>query len=291
VVDKAIKIIFVDDDETFVKTFNREANKKKIIINHFFTAEEAKHELSLSTEKLYAGIVLDVKGLKDKESKIPDHSYFPKALMELKQLCPSLQVYGITGETDSRDDWSETFKELTTIYSKELEDINKLLAQLKDDSKKIPHIKLMNTYKQTFEKTDKILAQVEQHSLLHALEYKDKGGVDIAKVLSSLRLVLEAIVKYINTIRPEVVPTEYIQGDVKFRPLLRHLRSDNYLCSNNDYLYKLLDTAYTCMSNHGSHISNQSKYGSCHKPAGINSVRMCTFAIMDIIEWSYSLNN
>jgi hypothetical protein len=289
-VDRAVKIIFVDDDETFVKTFKREAVKKRILVHHFFTAEEAKNELNLSTEKLYAGIVLDVKGLKDRESKIPDHAYFPKALMELKALCPSLNVYGITGETDSRDDWSETFKELTTIYSKELDDITILLDQIRVDSKQMPHIKLMNIYKSTFEKADKILAQVEQNSLLQALEYKDKGGADIARTLSSLRLVIEAIVKYINSIRPEVVPTEHIEGGVKFRAILRHLKTDNHLSHLNDYIYKVLDTAYTCMSNHGSHLSDSSNYGTCHQPASLNSVRMCTFAVMDLIEWSYGLN-
>lgn len=282
--DKPIKVLFVDDDPGFAKTFKRDASGKRVIIEHFKTAEEAKQRLVEVSEKHYGGIVLDVKGLGSKDDSIPDPAYFDEARQTLTGLAPCLPIYGITGETDSREDWKKLFGRTIDIFSKEPDEIDKLLEKLKANANDLDHITIMKKYQTTFTVIEDYFSISEEKRLISVLLNMDKGDGEIEKNLAQLRNLIESVLIRLNKHDPAIVPSDLIGAEVKFRPIMRSMKENGFF-TRDDYINKLLDACYTCQSNFGSHQPRNINFGILQKNPGIMAVRANTFAVMELIEW------
>ena len=280
---KALNVLIIDDDPSFVAGLQLDANPFRIRLEHTTNLEDGLLKLQERGEKYFSGVILDVICLKDRKQQIPDPSFISKAMEELNRLAPSLPKVIITGEPTRAESLKPIFAGNTSVYHKSAEQIEEMLAYLVKQCENLPRLKFAKKYPDIFSIFDDgHLGPNEEQALIECLEKMNSFEPnDITRNLASLRRLQEAIYKAINKVSPDVVPTNLIdENGPKCRPIMKHLKAREYV-EDSKIIDQFSDAIYSISSDYGVHVPNtRPEY-----PPTRYTVQALTFAMLDQLLW------
>ena len=284
---KALNVLIIDDDLSFVEDLQRDANPYRIRLDHVTNLEDGLLKLQEKGERHFAGVILDVICLKDRKQQIPDPSFISKAKEEFDKRAPALPKVILTGETARAESFREIFHGNTNVYHKNSEQIEEMLKYLVEQSEQLPKYKFSKKYPEVFSVFDNgYLGATEEQALLTCLEKMDNfEPTVIADNLGRLRRLQESIYLAINKIDPNVVPIGTIEKNgPNCRKIMSHLRIKRYV-DEDKIVDKFADTVYTVASDYGNHVPNTTPQ---YHPTRF-SVQAVTFAMLDLLMWFKSI--
>lgn len=285
---KPLNVLIIDDDSEFVQVLQREANNPyRIRLEHVTNLEDGLNKLQEKGERYFAGVILDVICLKDRNQQIPDPSFISKAKEEFDKRAPALPKVILTGEAARAETFKEIFQGNTNVYHKSSEQIVDMLEYLVEQSELLPKYKFSKKYPEVFSVFDDgYLGAPEEQMLLTCLEKMDNfEPTVIADNLGRLRRLQEAMYLALNRTNPNVVPTGTIEKNgPNCRKIMAHLRTKRYV-EEDKIVDKFADTIYTIASDYGNHVPNTTPM----YPPTRFSVQAMTFAIFDQLLWFKSV--
>jgi len=280
---KALNVLIIDDDPSFVAGLRLDANPFRIRLEHATNLEDGLLKLQERGEKYFAGVILDVICLKDRKQQIPDPSFISKAIEEFNRRAPSLPKVILTGEPTRAESLKPIFAGNTSVYHKSAEQIEEMLAYLVKQSENLPRLKLAKKYPDIFSIFDDgHLGPNEEQALVLCLEKLDNyEPTVIADNLGRLRRLQEAIYLAINKVNQDVVPTNLIdENGPKCRPIMKHVKARGYV-EDGKIIDQFSDAIYSVSSDYGVHVPNtRPEY-----PPTKYTVQALTLAMLDLLMW------
>jgi len=280
---KALNVLIIDDDSSFVAGLQLDANPFRIRLEHATNLEDGLLKLQERGEKYFAGVILDVICLKDRKQQIPDPSFISKAMEEFNRFAPSLPKVILTGEPTKAESLKPIFAGNTSVYHKSAEQIEEMLAYLVKQSENLPRLKFAKRYPDIFSIFDDgYLGPNEEQALLLCLEKLDNyEPTVIADNLGRLRRLQEAIYLAINKVNQDVVPTNLIdENGPKCRPIMKHVKARGYV-EEGKIIDQFSDAIYSISSDYGVHVPNSRP----DYPPTRYTVQALTFAMLDLLLW------
>jgi ActR/RegA family two-component response regulator len=280
---KALNVLIIDDDTTFIEGLQRNANPFRIRLEHATNLEDGLLKLQERGEKFYVGVILDVICLKDRKQQIPDPSFISKAMEEFNRLAPSLPKVILTGEPTRAESLKPIFAGNTSVYHKSAEQIEEMLTYFVKQSENLPRLKFAKKYPDIFSLFDDgHLGPNEEQALVACLEKFDHyEATVISDNLGRLRKLQEAIYLAINKINPEIVPMSYIEKNgPNCRSIMRHLKTKRFV-EETKIIDHFSDAIYSISSDYGVHVPNtRPEY-----PPTRYTVQALNFAMLDQLLW------
>jgi hypothetical protein len=280
---KALNVLIIDDDPSFVASLQLDANPFRIRLEHATNLEDGLLKLQERGEKYFVGVILDVICLKDRKQEIPDPSFISKAMEEFNRRAPALPKVILTGEPTRAESLKPIFAGNTSVYHKSAEQIEEMLAYLVKQSENLPRLKFAKKYPDIFSIFDDgHLGSNEEQMLLSCLEMMDNyEPTVIDKNLWRLRKLQETVYLAINKVNPDLIPTNLIdEKGPKCRPIMKHLKAKRYV-EDDKIIDQFSDAIYTISSNDGVHASNTRP----DYPPTRYTVQALTFAMLDQLLW------
>lgn len=279
---KALNVLIIDDEPSFVAGLQRDANDPfRIRLDHATNLEDGLLKLQERGEKYFAGVILDVICLKDRKQQIPDPSFISKAIEEFNRLAPSLPKVILTGEPTRAESLKPIFAGNTNVYHKSTEQIEEMLAYLVKQSENMPRIKFAKKYPDVFSIFDDgHLGPNEEQALLECLEKMNSFEPnDIARNLASLRRLHEVM---FSVIKNKID----IDSSCSTRDVMRRF-SDKKSVDYCTIVASFEWAIYTIASDYGSHAPDPNK--PAKYPPTQYTVQALTFAMLDLLLWFKSI--
>ena len=276
---KALNVLIIDDDSSFVAGLQREANDPfRIRLDHATNLEDGLLKLQERGEKYFAGVILDVICLKDRKQQIPHQNFITKAIQEFNRLAPSLPKVILSGEPTTADSVKQMYAENTNTYHKSAEQIEEMLAYLVKQSENLPRLKFAKKYPDIFSIFDDgHLGPNEEQALIECLEKMNSFEPnDITRNLASLRRLLEVIFSEIKKYLPDIDPS------ISTRDTMRRF-SDKKHVDYSVIVGQFEWSIYAIASDYGSHPPDPDK--PTKYPPTKYTVQALTFAMLDLLLW------
>jgi len=275
---RPLEMLIIDDDKEFVESLHADAQRHQILLTHRDNLEDAKLFLGSSKASKISGVILDVVCMKSKDQEVAKSSFITAAINFFTKELPHLPLAILTGEPDQYNDLSLLYEGTNNVYSKG-QDEEEMLLFLKNEALKLNRTKIINKYKDIFEIIDELLPTEAKEELINCLtNLNTSDDTQIRNNLACVRRLQEKIYIELNKSKPGWVPTEYIEGDVKVKAILRHLREGNYVDKKTDHFAKSI---YEISSDYGAHTQNRTQ-GS---PVSKYTVHTVAYALLDLFLW------
>jgi hypothetical protein len=280
---KALNVLIIDDDSSFVAGLQLDANPFRIRLEHATNLEDGLLKLQERGEKYFAGVILDVICLKDRKQQMADQNFLSQSIKEFDRLAPALTKVILSGEPTTAESVKRLYDGTTNTYHKSTEQIEEMLAYLVKQSENLPRLKFAKKYPDIFSIFDDgHLGPNEEQTLLECLEKLDNyEPTVIADNLGRLRRLQEAIYLAINKVNQDVVPTNLIdENGPKCRPIMKHVKGRGYV-ENGKIIDQFSDAIYSISSDYGVHVPNTRP----DYPPTKYTVQTLTFAMLDLLLW------
>lgn len=280
---KALNILIIDDDQSFVAGLQLDANPFRIRLEHATNLEDGLLKLQERGDKYFVGVILDVICLKDRKQQIPDPSFVSQAIKEFDRLAPALPKVILSGEPTMAESVKRLYDGNTNTYHKSSDQLEEMLTYLVKQSENHPRLKFAKKYPDVFSLfEDGHLGSKEEQSLILCLEKMDNyEPTVIADNLGRLRRLQEAVYLAINKVNSDAVPTNKIdENGPKCRSIMNHLKSRGFV-EETKIIDKFSDAIYSVSSDYGVHVPNtRPQY-----PPTKYTVQALTFAMLDLLLW------
>jgi hypothetical protein len=273
---RPLEMLIIDDDTKYVESLHADARRSQILLTHKDNLEDGKLFLKSSKARKLSGVILDVVCMKSKDQEVAKSSFITEALDFLASDVPHLPVVILTGEPDQYKNLSELYRH-KEVYSKG-RDEEKMLEFLKINALTLDKVNTINNYKDIFEIIEKYFDADTEEDLINCLNtLNTSDNTQIKNNLACIRRLLEKIYVELNKMKPDLVPTEHVDGDVKVRAILNHLKNGNHVDSKtNDFARSI----YTISSDYGAH--QNCSQGS---PVSKYTVHSAAYALLDLFLW------
>jgi FixJ family two-component response regulator len=275
---RPLEMLIIDDDKKFAESLHAIAQMQQILLTHKETLEDAQLFLKSDKAKRISGIILDVVCLKSKDQEVAKSNFLPAALDLLKEEAPHLPIAILTGEPDQYKGLKEFYEGNKNVYSKSMDE-EKMLSFLRGEASKLDRVKTIYKYNDIIEITEEFFDAETVEDLISCLsKLNSSDNTQVKNNLACIRRLQENIYIELNKRKPDLVPTEYIDGEVKVRDILKHLREGDYVDKKtNDFGYAV----YTVCSDFGSHTQNRTRDSSVSK----YTVHTIAYALLDLLLW------
>jgi ActR/RegA family two-component response regulator len=284
---KALNVLIIDDDPSFVEGLQRNANPFRIRLEHETNLEDGLLKLQKRGERYFVGVILDVICLKDRKQQIPDPSFISKAMEEFNRRAPSLPKVILSGEPTIAESVKQFYDGNTETYHKSAEQIEEMLSFLVKQSESQSTIKFAKKYPDIFSlfENDYLNHGIEMELVTVLEKMESYEPTVISSNLARLRRIQEAIYLALNKLDPSIVLTSDIdKNGPQCRKIMGHLVHKGYV-ERDKIVARASDLAYSLACDYGSHVSNTTPDYSPTK----YTVQMCTFAIFDLLTWFKSV--
>ena len=280
---RPLRILIIDDDKSFVEELQRDANPHRIILDHAMNLEDAIDMMEEKGEKAFAGIILDVICLKNKDQKVPDESFLTRAKEVFDRKAPSLPKAILTAEPGHFKTLKPLYQGTLSVYLKGSEDQDRMFAFFCRESEKLENVRMAAQYPDVFEVFEKhYLGRNEEQELIACLKLRDSADpVVIADNLARLRRLQEAIYLALYRKDPKYIPSGAgVGGGSLFKHVIRHFKV-LHLIEHGKIIEVVSGLIHSIGSDHGTHVPNKPPL---YEPTRY-TVQMTTFAILDLILW------
>jgi hypothetical protein len=273
---RPLEMLIIDDDKEFVESLYADAQRFQILLTHKGLLDDAKDFMKSAKARKISGVILDVVCMISKDDEVAKSSFITEALDFFAREASHLPLVILTGEPDQYKNLSELFKR-KKVYSKG-KDEEEMLEFLKNEALALDRVKVINKYKDIFEITEECFDEDTEDRLINCLSTLNSSDkTQIENNLACIRRLLEKVYVELNKIKPEWVPTEYVEGDIKIRGILKHLKESNHVDrKTNNFGWTIHETC----SDYGSHLK---KYQS--GPVSKYSVHTAAYALLDLFLW------
>jgi hypothetical protein len=273
---RPLEMLIIDDDTKYVESLHADAQRLQILLTHKDNLEDGQLFLKSSKARKTSGVILDVVCMTSKDDEVAKSSFITEALDLFARDAPHLPVVILTGEPDQYKNLSELFKH-KKVYSKG-RDEEEMLLFLKEEALKLDKVQTINKYKDIFEITEEYFDAETEEALINCLsKLNSSDNTQIKNNLACIRRLQENIYIELNKSKPDWVPIECVEGDVKVKAILRHLREGNRVDKKTENFAKSI---YETASDYGAH-QNLSK-GS---PISKYTVHTIAYALLELFIW------
>ena len=280
---RPLRILIIDDDKGFVDELQRDANPYRIILDHAMSLEEAVGVMDERGEKAFAGIILDVICLKEKDQKVPDESFLARAKEVFDRKAPNLPKAILTAEPGHFKTLKTLYEGTLSVYLKGGDDQNRMFSFFSKESEKLEHVRIASQYPGVFEVFEKqFLDKKEEQELVACLKLMDSSNpVVITDNLARLRRLQESIYLALYRKDPRYVPPGAgVGGRSLFKHVIRHFKV-MHLIEHGKVIDIASGLVHSIGSDHGTHVPSKPPL---YEPTRY-TVQMTTFAMLDLILW------
>jgi len=284
---RPLRVLIVDDDKGFVDELQRDANPYRIVLDHVMNLEEAVEILAERGEKSFAGIILDVIGLKKKDQMVPDESFLARAKEVFDQKVPNLPKVILTAEPGQFKTLKPLYEGTLSVYLKGGDDQHRMFSFFCKESEKLEYVRMAAQYPGVFEVFERrFLDRNEEQELIACLKLMDSSDpVVIADNLARLRRLQEAIYLALYRKDPKYLPPGAgVGGGSLFKHVIRHLKV-MHLIEHGKIIEVVSGLIHSIGSDHGTHVPGKPPL---YEPTRY-TVQMTTFAMLDLILWFKAL--
>lgn len=274
-----LTILIIDDSTPYVESLYRDAQRLNIHLLHARSLEEGK-ELFEKKGRMAAGLILDVKCLKEKRQEVPDNSFLIAALKYFNEKAPHLPTVVLTGETDQYRNLKELYAGTLRVYSKG-RDEREMLSFLIGEAENLEWLKIARQYQDVFEGlADYLGVEAEQELVSCIRTMQSDDPTAIKNNLICLRRVQEKIYMALNKIDKTLVPSQYVDGEINVIACYKSLSEKGHV-----ERYKIIDRfaelVFKITSDSGAHTPHENpKY-----PPTKYTMQAVTFALLDLLLW------
>ncbi|HTP64332.1 MAG TPA: hypothetical protein VMJ66_02995 [Geobacteraceae bacterium] len=275
-----ITLLIIDDSTPYVESLYRDAQRFNIHLLHGRSLEEGKELFAGRDGGRVAGIILDVKCLKEKGQEVPDNSFLIAALRYFGEKAPHLPMVVLTGETDQYRNLKELYAGTMRVFSKG-RDEREMLSFMTAEARNLEWLKVVRQYEDVFEGLSDYLGAEAEQELVSCL--KNMGSDDFTVIknnLGCLRRIQEKIYIALSRADGSLVPRQFVEGEINVIAAYKHLAEKGHV-----ERYKVIDRfaelVFKITSDSGAHTPHEApKY-----PPTRYTVQALTFALLDLILW------
>ncbi|MDV4071001.1 hypothetical protein CMT45_04655 [Elizabethkingia anophelis] len=285
-------IILIDDDPQFRLSFVNIAKTRNINVATGKDLDELKKLLPAQSHK-FAAVVLDIKGIVDKNQTIEDSSFIPIALQYLDSSIPGFKRFLFTGDKSEYDKFKNLFRK-EKVFIKKPDDQEALLDELENCIQNFDLFKFKRENPLIFECFDKnILPSSKEPKLMSIFKnYNENNPSKFTGLIGDIREIHEDIYKSLNSRNKSIVPDKYINanGSPSFSGDFH-----KHMLGNPDHKKKFIPTTTVYQD---STISQQTKFihsacseylhGASKTSFSISAytIKALINSLMEIIIWS-----
>ncbi len=276
----ALTFLIIDDFTPYVESLFRDAQRFNIHLLHARSLEEGKELFGGRDGGKIAGVILDVKCLKEKRQEVPDNSFLVAALKYFSDKAPHLPVVVLTGETGQYRNLKELYAGTMRVYSKG-RDEKEMLSFLAAEAQNLEWLKITRQYSDVFEDLADYLGTEAEQELVSCLRSMQSDDFTVIKNnLGCLRRIQEKVYIALSKADERIVPRQFVEGEINVIAAYKHLAEKGYV-----ERYKVIDRfaelVFKITSDSGAHSPNASpKY-----PSTKYTVQAVTFALLDLLLW------
>ena len=275
-----LTMLIIDDSTPYVESLYRDAQRFGIHLLHGRSLEEGKELFAGRNGSKVAGIILDVKCMKEKGQEVPDNSFLIAALKYFAEKAPHLPMVVLTGETDQYRNLSELYAGTMRVFSKG-RDERELLSFMAAEARNLDRVKIVLQYRDVFEGLSDYLGSEAEQELLSCLREMQSDDFTVIKNnLGCLRRIQEKIYIALNRVDERMVPKQYVEGEINVISAYKHL-SERGFVERYKVIDRFAELVFKITSDSGAHTPNVNpKY-----PPTKYTVQVVTFALLDLILW------
>ncbi len=280
--DRSIPLTFliIDDFTPYVESLYRDSQRFNVHLLHARSLEEGKERFAGKEGSKVAGIILDVKCLKDRRQEVPDNSFLMAALKYFGEKAPHLPMVVLTGETDQYRNLKELYAGTMRVFSKG-RDEREMLSFMISAAQDLEWLKIVRQYQDVFEGLGDYLGKEAEQELMSCLSAMHSDDFTVIKNnLGCLRRVQEKIYIALNKADGRMVPRQFVEGEINVISAYKHLAEKGYV-----ERYKVIDRfaelVFKITSDSGAHTP----YGTPKYPPTRYTVQTITFALLDLLLW------
>jgi len=272
-------MLIIDDSTPYVESLHRDAQRLNIHLLHSRSLEEGK-ELFDGKGRMVAGLILDVKCLKEKRQEVPDNSFLIAALKYFNEKAPHLPTVVLTGETDQYRNLKELYAGTIRVYSKG-RDEREMLSFLIAEARNLEWIKIAGQYQDVFDGLAGYMGIEAEQELVSCLRTMQSDDPTVIKNnLICLRRIQEKIYISLNKADNTLIPSHFVEGEINIVACYKSLSEKGHV-----ERYKIIDRfaelIYKVTSDSGAHTPHENpKY-----PPTKYTMQAVVFAMLDLLLW------
>jgi ActR/RegA family two-component response regulator len=281
-----VRMLIIDDNRSYVEALHRDAQRFGITLVHAGSLEEGRDCFERQDGWSLAGIILDVKCLKERNQQVPDNSFLTAAVRYFSEKAPHLPMVVLTGEPDQYHNMRELYAGTLQVFSKG-RDEDVMLAFLRDAAGRLDYVKIVADHRDAFDVVRKYLGSDAEQELLSCLRDMKSGDPTIIKnTLGCLRRFQERVYIALSRADENIVPSQYVAGEINLVACYKHL-AEKGVVERYRIIDRFAELIYKITSDNGAHTS----YTVLKYPPTSYTVQAVTFALLDLLLWFGQIMN
>ncbi|TWJ16850.1 DNA-binding transcriptional response regulator [Geobacter argillaceus] len=275
-----IRMLVIDDNRPYVEALHRDAQRFGIVLTHGGSLEEGRELFEQQDAWSLAGVILDVKCLKERHQQVPDNSFITAAVRYFSERAPHLPMVVLTGEPDQYRNLKELYAGTMRVFSKG-RDEEEMLAFLRQEAGRLDYVRISGSHPEVFATVRTFLGSDAEQELLSCL--RDMASTDMTTIkntLGCLRRLQERLYITLSRSDENLVPVQFVSGEVNVVSSYKHL-SEKGVVERYKIIDRFAELVYKIASDNGSHTP----YANPKYPPTPYTVQAVTFAFLDLMLW------
>jgi len=275
-----IRMLVIDDNRPYVEALHRDARRFGILLTHGGSLEEGRELFEHQDSWSLAGIILDVKCLKERHQQVPDNSFITAAVRYFSEKAPHLPMVVLTGEPAQFTSLSELYAGTLRVFSKG-RDEGEMLAFLREEAGKLDYVRIVGAYPEVFATVRALLGNDAEQELFNCLrDMASSEAATIKNTLGCLRRLQERIYIALSRADGKILPTQYVAGEINLVACYKHL-VEKGIVERYRIIDRFAELIYKITSDSGAHTP----YADPKYPPTSYTVQAVVFALLDLILW------
>lgn len=274
------RMLVIDDNRPYVEALHRDAQRFGITLVHAGSLEEGREIYERLDSWSLAGIILDVKCLKERNQQVPDNSFLTAAVRYFSEKAPHLPMVVLTGEPAQFSSLSELYAGTLRVFSKGRDEAE-MLAFLREEAVKLDYVRVAGAYPEIFATVRTLLGSDAEQELFNCLRDMTSNEVSTIKnTLVCLRRLQERIYIAISRADEKLLPSRHVAGEINLVGCYKHL-VENGAVERYRIIDRFAELIYKITSDSGAHTP----YADPKYPPTSYTVQVVVFALLDLILW------
>jgi len=274
------RMLVIDDNRPYVEALHRDAQRFGISLVHAGSLEEGREIFERHDSWSLAGIILDVKCLKERNQQVPDNSFLTAAVRYFSEKAPHLPTVVLTGEPGQFQSLSEMYAGTLRVFSKGRDEAD-MLAFLREEAGKLDYVRVAGAYPEAFATVRGYLGSDAEQELFNCLrDMTSNEASTIKNTLGCLRRLQERIYIAISRADEKLLPSQYVQGEINMVGCYKHL-VEKGVVERYRIIDRFAELIYKITSDSGAHTP----YADPKYPPTSYTVQVVVFALLDLILW------
>jgi len=274
------RMLVIDDNRPYVESLHRDAQRFGIALVHAGSLEEGREIFERLDSWSLAGIILDVKCIKERNQQVPDNSFLTAAVRYFSEKATHLPMVVLTGEPAQFTSLSELYAGTLRVFSKGRYEAE-MLAFLREEAGKLDYLRIAGAHPEVFATVRAHLGNDAEQELFNCLRDMASGeAATVKNTLGCLRRLKERIYIALSRADGKLLPTQYVAGEINLVACYKHL-VEKGVVERYRIIDRFAELIYKITSDSGAHTP----YADPKYPPTSYTVQVVVFALLDLILW------